>query len=309
MKISIQGGGVVDRFGFEKGYAMLREAGFEATDWDLDYILEFPQIQKGNYRGTLYEQPMETILEHLAPQLALQKKNGITVTQAHAPFPAYLPNDPELLDYMLMVYDKFIRICEAAGCKHLVIHGINYLPNVPEDTPEKIDALNWKLYTSLIPTLLETNVTVCLENLYVGLPSPRGTGYVPGHCCDPVKTAQLIDDLNREAGKECFGLCLDTGHLNLMRLDPDYYISTLGKRIKVLHVHDNNGLTDQHLAPYNGNIKWKRYLSALRNAGYEGDLSFETFTQIHYIDEDELIPSQLQAINAIGQVFRKRLTE
>ena len=301
MRLSIQTGGVTDRFGLEKGYAMLREAGFEAVDWSLDDHLESRDICAGKYRGNLYEKPLEEILAFFAPELEIQRKNGITPTQAHAPFPAWRDNDPELFPYIQGINETFVRICGATGCKNLVIHGINGAPG-DEETAER----NWQLYTGLIPVLRETGVTVCLENLFVsGARGNRGQGYWPGHCSDAQEAAALIDRLNEAAGQESFGLCLDTGHLNVLRIDPRVYIPQLGSRIKALHIHDNNGMTDQHLAPYNGIIRWEDYLTALRDVDYQGDLSFETFNQLTYIPEDELIPSQLQAISAIGRVFRK----
>ncbi len=308
MKISVMSGGIADRFGLERGYAMIRETGFDAIDFNMLDDLEPSDIRAGKYRGSVYDLPLEKILEKLAPEFEQQKKNGITVTQAHAPFPAHTPQYPEVYEYMPMVYEKFIRLCVAMDCKRCVIHGINYIPSAPQDTPEKIDELNWKLFSGLIPLLKETGVIVCVENLFVAYSTPRGVNYNPGHCSHAEKAAKFIDDLNQLAGQECFGLCLDTGHLNLMRLDPVDYITTLGKRIKAMHIHDNNGMTDQHLAPYNGNIPWIRYLTALRDVGYDGDLSFETFNQIAYIKEDELVPSQLQAISAIGRLFRKRIS-
>lgn len=306
MKISVQTGGVTDRFGIEQGYAMIRAAGFDAVDWNLDDHLEARDIYNGTYRGNVYEKPMDEILEFFAFEIAQQRKNELTVTQAHAPFPAFLAKEPELLDYMISVYEACIHVCKAAGCRNLVIHGISPDRN---NTDEQIRQMNWMLYTSLISALCQTGVTVCLENLFTRGSSGRGADFGPGHCADAQEAAKLIDRLNEVTGQECFGLCLDTGHLNLLHIDPQLYVATLGKRIKALHIHDNNGLNDQHLAPYNGNICWKNYLSALRDSGYRGDLSFETYAQVHYIDEDALIPSQLQAICAAGKVFRSRILE
>ena len=62
--------------------------------------------------------------------------------------------------------------------------------------------LNDKLYTSLIPTLLKTNVTVCLENLFGG-----AGGIISGVCSNPHEAVEMIDRYNALAGKECFGLC------------------------------------------------------------------------------------------------------
>ena len=78
--------------------------------------------------------------------------------------------------------------------------------------------MNIRFYASLIPALLKSNVTVCLENLPVG--RNRGMDKLEGICCDPQDAAELIDTLNGMAGREVFGLCLDSGHLNLIRRDP-----------------------------------------------------------------------------------------
>ena len=38
MKISVQTGTVVYEYGFEKGYQLIRDAGFEAVDWNIDNL-------------------------------------------------------------------------------------------------------------------------------------------------------------------------------------------------------------------------------------------------------------------------------
>jgi sugar phosphate isomerase/epimerase len=303
MKLSMMTCGITARFGLERGYELLRETGFESVDWNLNDVLDSSAITKGTYRGNILEKSLEEMLAYFAPELEAQKKNGITIGQAHAPCPAYLPKDPELFSYMLGINENCVRLCGAVGCKYLVIHGI-----AGGATNEEIERLNWQMYTALIPALKETGVVVCLENLFDSVSrGSRGLVHTAGHCSDPHEAADLIDRLNEAAGQECFGLCLDTGHLNLIRVDPRVYIGLLGSRIKVLHVHDNYGALDQHLAPYNGNICWQHYWEALKKAGYRGDISFETFAQIVYIREDELIPSQLQAIRAVGQLLRDRI--
>ena len=36
------------------------------------------------------------------------------------------------------------------------------------------------------------------------------------------------------------------------------------------HLHDNHGLRDEHLLPFEGNIDWMRVLEALQGNGYAG---------------------------------------
>jgi sugar phosphate isomerase/epimerase len=71
------------------------------------------------------------------------------------------------------------------------------------------------------------------------------------------------------------GFCLDSGHLHVTGSDPAETIKAIGGRLKTLHLHDNFGDKDQHLAPFLGTINWRTYAESLRDCGYEGDLNFE----------------------------------
>lgn len=83
---------------------------------------------------------------------------------------------------------------------------------------------------------------------------------------------------------------------------------TMGKRIKVLHVHDNMGVTDQHLAPYMGNINWEDFIQSMREIDYQGSFSFETFRVLQVFPQ-ELAPSCIKLIADIGRYLVKRIEE
>lgn len=305
MKISVQNGGIIERIGAEKCYASIKEAGFTAIDWNIDHGLSSADIKGLTYAGmSIFERSIKEVIAHYTTELDLIAKYGLTISQAHAPFPAYVPGHPEVLEFMIRIYENCIRLCHHAGCKHLVIHGISLEESDKTNTPETIAALNWHLYESLIPTLLECDVTVCLENLFTRRPLP-----VEGACSDPHEAAQLIDALNQKAGREVFGFCLDIGHLQLLNKNFRTYIPVLGKRIKALHLHDNDGRNDLHLAPITGTVNWAVLCDCLKQIGYDGDLSFETFMQVRIaqrFDEDLLLP-WLKVICATGESFRKKI--
>ena len=305
MKISVQNGGIIEHIGAEACYAAIKEAGFTAIDWNLDHGLTPAQIKKLNYEGvSIFERPIQEVIAHYEAELALIRNNGLTITQAHAPFPPYIPGHPEILEFMIPVYENCIRLCHYAGCKNLVIHGISLEEKDSDNTPETIAALNQHLYESLIPTLLECDVTVCLENLFTRRPAP-----MEGICSDPYDAVRWIDSLNAKAGREVFGFCLDVGHLQFVAKNFRTYIPILGKRIKALHIHDNDGRDDLHLAPMTGAVNWAVLCDCLKQIGYDGDLSFETFMQVRIaqrFDEDLLIP-WLQLICHTGEVFRKHI--
>ncbi|MBQ6947332.1 MAG: sugar phosphate isomerase/epimerase, partial [Clostridia bacterium] len=289
-----------------------KDSGFDAVDWNIDHAWERRDVlENGVHAKCVFTENMDTILDYWKEHLEAIRENGLKIAQAHAPFPAYTLSyngrHPDFLDYAIEVYKNCIRLCHQAGCPYLVIHGISRRRGLEHPTVEEQDEVNRKLYTSLIPTLLETDVTVCLENLFTGDPHHL---HVSGHCSEPQKAAAFIDELNQTAGKECFGLCLDVGHLFLLHIDFTYYITTLGTRIKALHIHDNDGAADSHLAPYAGNVPWEDFLSAMKAIGYKGILNFETFAQVLPTRiPPELVPEFLQHIAAIGRYFARRIEE
>jgi len=306
MKISVQDAGTCDCLGMEQGYAAIKSAGFDAIDWNIDHALPTEKIKALQYGNCIFEQPLEEILKYYEEELAIIRKNGLEITQCHAPFPAYIPGHPELLEYMIGIYKGCIRFCNAVGIPRIVIHGISLQHEDCQNTPATIDALNHQLYESLISTLQEcTKVTVCLENLCT-----RSNGVViEGVCSDPHYACGLIDSLNEKAGREAFGLCLDVGHLQLVMKNIRTYAPILGHRIKCLHIHDNDASIDRHIAPFGGTTNWGHVCQSLRQIGYRGDLSFETFQQTRRsgaFDKD-LVQPWLNLIYATGAVFRKHI--
>ena len=304
MKIGIQTAGIPYDFGAREGYQMIKDAGFETVDWNIDIQLRSADIKGNTVAGNIFEKSLDEMLAYYKEDLDAIRAAGLTISQAHAPFNFY-QNDPNAAsyDYMSKIYQNVIRLCDAVGCKNVIIHGASRARG-DEHTDEEIAEINRWMYTSLIPTLRETNVVVCLENLFAS----KG-GLLGGHCANAYDAVREIDELNALAGKECFGLCLDTGHLNLVGGDPRTYIAKLGKRIKALHIHDNDGITDIHKVPYSGTINWQHFYQSLAKAGYEGDLCFETFrqTEINVIGDREMVLPWMKMIATIGNFFRSKI--
>jgi Xylose isomerase-like TIM barrel len=70
------------------------------------------------------------------------------------------------------------------------------------------------------------------------------------------------------------GVCLDTGHANLTG-DMYTVIQKLSGHLRMVHAHDNHGVTDEHLAPGAGFIEWNRVLMELGKAGFHGGIILE----------------------------------
>jgi len=317
MKISIQDASTVLRYDMDTAYQRIREAGFEAIDWDVDLQWKDGKacscwnrtaIESGKEirQNCVYDLEMEEILAHYQPALDAIQKNGLTITQAHAPFHTYSSKNLPFAEYATETYEKVLRLCGYAKCPRVVIHGFSRVADDYGITESDVRNANMKMYRALIPTALESGVMILMENLFTNCNRRKFSGV----CSDPDEAIDYIDTLNEIAGREIFGLCLDVGHLNLVRRAIPEYVHKLGKRIKALHIHDNDGDRDLHLAPFTGSVRWKDFYTSLKEIGYEGDLSLETCKQVNAArcDKEMILPT-LKFMAETARHFRKKILD
>ncbi len=96
----------------------------------------------------------------------------------------------------------------------------------------------------------------------------------------PARVGCLMSELLeviRDVDPENLGVCLDFGHANLQRpiFKLEEAIRELGEYFIATHIHDNEGLSDQHMLPLMGGIDWEATVGALRETGYDGPLILE----------------------------------
>ena len=298
MKIGVQTGGAEEILGVDKTYKLIKESGFDAVDVNLDHLLLGGQIRAGEHVPA-FEGTDEEILEYFHPWKEAAEKYGLENYQAHAPFPGYV-DKPEYDDYLLKALEKTIMGCAYIGCQRLVIHPF-FLSYDKQLDPQTEWDVNIQRYSALIPAAKKYGVKLLLENMFS---SYRGKIY--SAICSDISTAcKYINTLNEIAGEKLFGFCLDTGHLLLLGLDVKKAMIQLGDRIEAFHVHDNDGILDQHLAPYMGKLDWNRFVEGLREIGYQNVLSFETFNIWNAFDH-ELCPSVMKLIAETGRMFARR---
>ena len=89
-KISVQLGGLADRFGVEEAYRMIGEAGFDAVDVNPLPILTGPEI-RAYKRSPILDMDENEILSFFRPYGDAAAKYGLLNGQAHAPYPSCMP--------------------------------------------------------------------------------------------------------------------------------------------------------------------------------------------------------------------------
>lgn len=309
LKLGVQTNNVIEDENPAAGFAMLRRAGFSCTDFSLNSYLKNTDVYKSeiNHFFSRSVQELETFFR---PHKLGAEREQITINQIHMPYPIYVPGaDSEVNHYLReVVAPKSMALCAFFQCPYIVVHGYKLARFLGAEDKE------WEqtegFLDSLAPMAKEMGITICIENLYDSV----GNHLIEGPCCNAVKAAERIDRINERYHAEVLGFCFDTGHANLIGLDFEDFITTLGHRLKVLHIHDNDGRQDLHQIPFTftmsrenqSSTDWAGFIRGLQEIGFDKVLSFETAPVLSAFP-DEMKETVLGFIAQIGQYFKERI--
>ena len=205
---------------------VLLEAGFE-----------WMEIEDPTYQTEAYQQALNDIMARYRPLLSVH-------CQYRHVFPA--SENPDIRSVSLAIIRQGIDQAARLGAGLAVMHGgkshIDSLP--PADHPARPGAVatlsagrtrGHEQLRSVLPALAEyaasREVRLVIENLF----QPWDL------LCTPDEVADLLDEM---AG--LVGFCLDVGHANVAGFPPTVFTDTLGRHIRHLHLHGNDGQFDAH---------------------------------------------------------------
>ena len=196
------------------------------------------------------------------------EEHDLWFAQMHSPGMAYVGQEP-MEEAKLELTRRAFEFCSILGTEHLVVHPRMFPDGIYGQNRERIMEYNLRFYDSLLPYARQYKVTIGLENMFSWDPERRRN--CPTTFSDVEEMLECIDRL----GDDHVAVCFDTGHYNVLGKDPAQAVRILGNRLELLHVHDNFGNGDHHLAPGYGNINWKDFMQALKDVGYKGTFTAE----------------------------------
>ncbi len=197
---------------------------------------------------------------------------GMRFVDAHAPFGTVEDlNLPiaALRPAMLIRQKLALEIIADFGVDSITCH----VGNTPAEFAEfSLDCLQDSIIRSLdelLPVAEKLGITIAIENIWFATSTPE-------------KLLAVV----RHFDSDHLGLCYDAGHANLMakdrgvetanpvdawkRFGPIPYdpriLEKMLPAVTTCHLHDNNGLCDEHLLPGRGTIDWQRIIALLRTA-------------------------------------------
>lgn len=308
-RIGVQTQNVVADEDPAEGFGHLRQAGFSCADFSLNGYLLNTDIYRARINN-FFDRTEQELEQFFAPHRRGARTAGITVNQMHMPYPVYVPGGSKELNGYLrkIVAPKSMKVCAFFGCRYIVVHGLKLAYYLGSEEAEWMETERFLDF--LAPMARELGVTICIENLYDGI----GGHLVEGPGCDAKKAAERIDRMNEKHRAEVLGFCFDTGHANIAGLDFERFLTTLGGRLKVLHIHDNDGVRDLHQIPFTfaktrenrASTDWEGFVKGLKAAQFHGALSFETAPVLTAFPP-RLKQNALGMIAQIGEYFASRL--
>lgn len=243
--------------GVKKQLEQIAKAGFShihwCFEWDSEYL--YSEAEMHQIRGWMDE-------------LGLQEKS---LHASHGgPRKNYLSEEePNRIAGVELVKNR-VELAHILGATEVVLH--MYLPYGEfEKDPSSVEVFFERACRSLdelMPYCLERNVRICLENLFEA----------PGE----MQIAQFRRLFDKYPAS-FLGLCVDTGHANLVW--GSSFVKELAApfrdRIYSVHLHDNKGwggrpgCGDAHRVPGDPDFPWKEFMTVLKDSAYEYPLNLE----------------------------------
>lgn len=238
--------------GSPETFAHVRAQGFDAVDLQSFVDTETPLFTQGaaHFERTL------TALRRAA------EAAGIEIAQTHGPWRRPQDTTPADRAERLEKMKMSLRGTALLGCRYMAIHPIMPFMYEVDDAQRMLYyEMNRAFFAELIREAERCGVVICFENLpFKGLPTSS-----------PTATAAFV----REMASPYFQMCLDTGHSIILGEAPGEALRRNADVIRILHVHDNDRLHDQHRLPYDGVIDWTDFRDALSAVDESVVLSLE----------------------------------
>jgi len=266
----------LNTYGLEEGARRMSEHGYECIDFNF-----------ANTETEYYTAREEDFVANMMKIKNALSKYGISVNQIHGPwrFPKDETEDDRAEWFGKMT--KAMVMAKHLGARYMAVHPL--MPfGITNKNPEEVYDINKRYFEALAKVGMGLGVTVCLENT----PFPD----FPLSRCEDI--LRLIKDI----GSPYLKMCFDTGHANILDEPMEETIRLIGyENMKILHCHDNDGVNDTHLPPYEGNIDWSVFAEGLFEIGFDGVLSLET-EPTKYADEADTGESE-NRLSKIGRLL------
>lgn len=183
---------------------------------------------------------------------------GVRVNSVHAPFGQKCDLSSPIDEIHERGVDSLLESIELANvtdARFVIVHASDTFSNGIE---RRMDRARGVL-REMAAVAEESGVIIAIENL-----PPGYLGQSPG------EITSLIDGIR----SGCVGVCFDSGHANLSGKFSEYSLELLPLAV-CMHIHDNDGVQDQHKFPGEGSIDWAWFGQARHDFASNASITLE----------------------------------
>ena len=230
-----------------QGLLFHKKLGLDAADYSLSQI---------DFMESGWEKYIEAMLRN-------SEKVGIKFEICHIPF-LKMKCTPEEEATHPTVVRRSIDAAKMLGVDFAVIHPNGFTEPLDQFDRRKKFESTMKYLGPAAEYAAQKGVNIVVENMRL-VPKVYP---VHRYCQDPDELCEVADALG-------VGICWDFGHANICGLKQSEALAYIGSRLKVLHVNDNMGIGDDHLAPFLGNTDWEDAMHGLALCNFNGLFNYE----------------------------------
>ena len=228
----------------------LADAGFDGVDLSLD------QLEPDG------DDILRSVLYSFGNRAAAR---GLTLPMCHLPFFMPNPDDTVAMSRFSREIACGIRMAAMLKIPDAVIHPI--VRHESRRCREQWMDENIRFLTPLRELAGKLGITLCIENMtgkpYATHPSEAVFGST---AADILELTERLDAM----------VCWDFGHANITGLCQSVELEKLRGRVRCLHIHDNDGVSDSHRIPFEcpeatplgGCVDWEDTAEGLRLCGF-----------------------------------------
>ncbi len=271
-KISISIGAFQNLYGDRRALEIAAEIGADAVDF-ATHAFGKPTWDYRN-PDSIFAQGDDAIVQYYSELKAYATSLGIVIGQTHGRGEGFV-NKKDEDDAQVENARLDLLAASALGASTCVIHNATSINHGPNPDPKLMRDLSFDQYTRMLPYAAKYRVKLATETFGDAVRFNSIDFF--GDIQEFLMTYNRIRAASEY--RDWFTVCMDTGHTNKASRfgNPKVgdVIRMLGDQITVLHLNDNDTLTDQHKLPMTGTIDWKDTLDALDEVGYSGIYNME----------------------------------
>ena len=298
--VGIAIGRLQKKYGDFKALEIASKIGADAVDFSL--------LINTDYRSSdsVYSKGKDAIAEYYSKLKEKADSLGIVINQTHGRITGF--KNIKSQDEALVKNTELDCFATAVlGAKTCVVHNASSIFLGPNPDPQLMHKLSFDYFSQIIPFAKENNIKIATETFGDAVKYSACDFF--GDFDEFVKAYKAIKDIDEF--KDNFTICVDTGHSNkAIRYNnptPANVIRRLGEDVTVLHLNDNDSITDQHKIPMTGMIDWNDIFDALDEIGYNGVYNMEL--NLSHFGENFMIETAEFAIKVMRNMLLNRYGE